>query len=230
MTGARPADGSSRQEHPGLGHQGLRDGQHLLLAAAQLAGPRSPALPQHRETLVHRSRPDGAAPGGCAASSTHPGGGSPRRCAGGRAACPPSRSRGPTEPSAGAGTAVTSWPSSRTEPAVTRFSPATARSVVVLPAPLLPSSTEMRPGPHLDRHLAQHLYVAVAGRSRPPRAPVRRRGSVAGVVTGRPRRSVSSSTGSSASSLIPRYSRSTAGCAAISAGGPEATRAPLAST
>ena len=39
-------------------HVGTRDGEHLLLAAAQRAGDLSSRVPEHRERL-DRARPDG---------------------------------------------------------------------------------------------------------------------------------------------------------------------------
>jgi hypothetical protein len=62
ICGARPSDGSSSSSSDGLGHQRPADGQHLLLAAGQQAGPLPGALGQHREQLLHPL--PGLGPGG----------------------------------------------------------------------------------------------------------------------------------------------------------------------
>ena len=56
-----------------------------------------------------------------------------------------------------------SSPATRTRPAVGRISPVIARIVVVLPAPLTPSSATTSPLAHLQVHAFEHGRLAVAG-------------------------------------------------------------------
>ena len=54
MTGARPRRQLVDHQQLGLGDERLAEGEHLLLAAGQVAGLLVPAVPQDREVLEHR--------------------------------------------------------------------------------------------------------------------------------------------------------------------------------
>ena len=56
-SGDRPADGSSRKQHLGGGHQRAREREHLTLAPRERPGRLSPALVEPREESEHLGEP-----------------------------------------------------------------------------------------------------------------------------------------------------------------------------
>ena len=61
------------------------------------------------------------------------------------------------------GQSVVSLPKMRTAPSRAGVSPTRLRSVVVLPAPLRPSSVTISPSPHLEADAVQDVALAVIG-------------------------------------------------------------------
>ena len=141
MTGARPSVGSSSSSKPGAGAQDAADRQHLLLAAGEFGAlARAEPLLQIWKQFENCDRATArrAAPAAAAADF-------PRRRGSRKCRAPPGRTRCPAARSCSGGRPISSCPRSVIEPVRWPTMPMIDFRVVVLPAPLRPSSVTTSP-------------------------------------------------------------------------------------
>ena len=161
IAGASPLLGSSISSSCARLDDRARHRQHLLLPARQLAGRVLPELLQRREQAEDPVEPRASSSAGMARAARGQHACFPARS--GRRRCPCSRARRRCRARAmsGVGSAVmASAVEARCVPGDARHRPMIVRSVVVLPAPLRPSSIVTSPARHVEVDAVQDVVRA----------------------------------------------------------------------